>query len=228
MVRQRLCCFGGDKGTVTIDPGFTPSVNGMQFMEDGYVLQGGTLTLGGKDDPLIIVGDGEVNDADKTATINSVIQGQDGLVKSGLGNLVLGGANTYTGDTTVMRGTLTLGENGSIDSGSEIKLTSDRYGHGTLAIDKTDAGGEFNLANNISGDGNVVQRGAGTTVFSGDNTFTGGLTVEKGIAKAGIADYAFGSGLLTVEKDGTADLANFNETVGGLAGAAMWLSAPAH
>lgn len=202
-------------GIVTIANGFTPSVNGMQFMTDGYVLQGGALTLGGKDDPLIIVGDGEADDATKTATIKSVIQGTNGLVKSGLGNLVLGGANTYTGSTKVEQGTLTLGEGGSIDGSSNIELAATDYGRGTLAIDKTT---DFTLSNQISGVGEVFQRGTGTTVFAGDNSFTGGLTVEHGTAKAGIADHAFGAGTLTVEQDGTADLANLNQTVGGLEG----------
>ena len=37
----------------------------------------------------------------KTATISAIIQGSAGLVKSGVGTLVLSGASTYTGTTTV-------------------------------------------------------------------------------------------------------------------------------
>ncbi|MDU0078371.1 hypothetical protein, partial [Bacillus sp. IG2] len=49
--------FGGTAGTVTINAGFTPAVNGMQFMTDGYLLTGGPLSLSGTDDQLSIVGD---------------------------------------------------------------------------------------------------------------------------------------------------------------------------
>jgi autotransporter-associated beta strand protein len=44
----------------------------------------------------------------KTATISAIIQGTAGLVKSGDGTLILSGANTYTGTTTVDGGILAL------------------------------------------------------------------------------------------------------------------------
>ncbi|MBB5704191.1 outer membrane autotransporter protein [Ochrobactrum daejeonense] len=213
--------FGNDPGTgqsggnVVIDAGFTPSVNGMQFMNTGYRLSGSPITLGGTGDPVIIVGDGAADSANITAEINSVIEGADGLYKSGLGNLILTGANTYTGDTTVNEGTLTLGDGGSIDASSDIILANTRYGHGNLVIDKDQA---FTLANAISGIGAVVKDGTGTTTFAGDNTFTGGLTVKGGTAQAGIANTAFGSGNVTVNGGATLDLADFNETVGSLIG----------
>jgi autotransporter-associated beta strand protein len=43
-----------------------------------------------------------------TFTINGVISGNAGLTKKGNGTLVLGGVNTYTGDTIVEAGTLSL------------------------------------------------------------------------------------------------------------------------
>ncbi|MFC7067681.1 autotransporter-associated beta strand repeat-containing protein [Brucella rhizosphaerae] len=207
--------FEGAAGTVTIDAGYTPSVNGMQFMTDGYRIEGGTITLAGQGDQLIIVGDGSLESASMTATIASVIQGTEGLTKSGTGTLALTGANTYTGDTKVTEGTLELGDGGSLVATSNIILASTRYGVGTLAINKT---GAFTLSNQISGEGAVVQRGAGTTTFAGDNSFSGGLSVEKGVAQAGIADTAFGTGMVAIGSGAKLDLANFNETIGGLAG----------
>jgi autotransporter-associated beta strand protein len=44
----------------------------------------------------------------KTATISAIIEGSAGLLKSGDGTLILSGANTYTGTTTVDGGTLAL------------------------------------------------------------------------------------------------------------------------
>ena len=207
--------FGGTGGTVTIDAGYQPSVNGMQFMSNGYVLQGSSLTLAGTGDQLIIVGDGSLQSSAMTATIHSDIEGNEGLLKSGAGQLVLNGANTYTGTTTVTEGLLTLGEGGSIDSTSGIVLASTRYGYGDFAVDKTT---DTTLANQISGIGTVFKRGKATTTFSGDNSFSGGLTVEAGAAKAGIADNAFGSGHVKIADGARLDLANFNETIGGLDG----------
>ncbi|MGW6781050.1 autotransporter-associated beta strand repeat-containing protein, partial [Brucella pseudogrignonensis] len=214
-VNDRFAVFGGTAGTVTIDPGFTPAVNGMQFMTDGYLLTGGPLSLSGTDDQLIIVGDGSLQSSAMTATIASVIEGNEGLRKSGAGQLVLTGANTYTGTTTVTEGLLTLGEGGSLDPSSAIVLASTRYGHGDLAIDKTS---DFTLSNQISGIGAVFKRGSGITTFAGDNSFSGGLTVEAGTAKAGIADHAFGSGRVKIASGATLDLADLNQTIGGLDG----------
>ncbi|WP_191907296.1 beta strand repeat-containing protein, partial [Ochrobactrum quorumnocens] len=205
----------GTGGTVTIDAGFAPSVNGMQFMNDGYLLTGGALTLAGYGDQLIIVGDGSLQSSSMTATIASVIEGSEGLRKSGAGQLVLTADNTYTGTTTVTEGLLTLGEGGRINASSDIVLASTRYGTGNLAIDKTT---DFTLSNQISGTGDVFKRGIGTTTFAGDNSFSGGLNVEAGTAKAGVADHAFGSGRVKIAGGATLDLADLNETIGGLDG----------
>ncbi|MGW6781037.1 autotransporter outer membrane beta-barrel domain-containing protein [Brucella pseudogrignonensis] len=207
--------FGGTAGIVTIDAGFTPAVNGMQFMNDGYVLTGGSLSLAGVGDQLILVGDGSLQSSSMTATIASVIEGNEGLLKSGAGQLVLSGANSYTGTTTVTEGLLTLGEGGSIDPSSAIVLASTRYGTGAFAINKN---ADFPLLNQISGLGAVYKRGTGITTFSGDNSFSGGLNVEAGTAKAGIADHAFGAGLVTIADGAILDLADLNETIGGLDG----------
>ena len=207
--------FQGAPGTVTIDNGFRPQVNGMQFMTSGYVLDGGPLTLGGTGTPLVIVGDGSVDSVNMVAEIRSSIEGNQGLTKSGAGNLLLTGANSYTGDTTIQQGTLTLGDGGSLNDQSNIILASTAFGDGTLAINKNQ---DFTLRNNISGTGDVVKDGTGTTTFAGHGSFTGGLTVKKGTAQAGVADDAFGAGAVTINKDGTLALNGFNETIGGLAG----------
>ncbi len=61
----------------------------------------GTLTLAGTTPTFTVLS--------ATTTINAPIAGTAGLTKSGQGKLVLGGANTYTGTTTVGAGTLGLG-----------------------------------------------------------------------------------------------------------------------
>lgn len=137
--------------------------------------------------------------------------------KTGAGTLILTKDATYQGLTTVSEGTLQLGDGGSSGSvDTDIELKDNLSGHGTLVFDRSDNSNAFN--HKITGGGDVIQRGTGTTTFSGDNNFSGGLTVERGIAKAGFANTAFGKGRVTVEKDGTLDLADFNETVGGLVG----------
>ncbi|MFQ0815913.1 autotransporter outer membrane beta-barrel domain-containing protein [Brucella anthropi] len=95
-------------------------------------------------------------------------------------------------------------------------LTLGEHGGG---FDIEDAGNTFTIVQTLSGQGRLWKQGDGTLLLSGDNSFAGGLTVEKGTAQAGVADHAFGSGLLTVNDGAKADLANFNTMTGGLAGA---------
>ncbi|WP_247880836.1 autotransporter outer membrane beta-barrel domain-containing protein [Brucella intermedia] len=211
---DNFAVFQGTGGTVTIANGFTPVVSGMQFFVDGYKVENGTITLGGTEN-WINVGDGSLPGANYVATIASVLDGQNGMIKGGYGTLNLTGQNTYTGDTTVKEGTLELSGNGSINPQSNIILADTQFDHGRLLINKDDP---FTLSNQVSGLGDVTKDGAGTTVFAGNNTFSGGLTVKGGTAQAGIRDNAFGSGNVTVRGGGRLDLNDFNETVGSLIG----------
>ncbi|MFD2651661.1 autotransporter outer membrane beta-barrel domain-containing protein [Brucella rhizosphaerae] len=209
--------FTNKSGTVTLDDtDGALTAQGLVFSVDGYVLNDGSLTLTGANAPTIRVGDGTPEGAAMTATIGSELLGTQGLKKIDYGTLVLTGENTYTGGTTVSEGIVQLGDGST--SGSilgDVLVDKDQYGHGTLAFNRSD---DVTFDGAISGEGAVVQRGEGTTTFAGDNSFSGGLSVEKGIAQAGIADTAFGTGMVAIGSGAKLDLANFNETIGGLAG----------
>jgi autotransporter-associated beta strand protein len=59
-------------------------------------------------------------DPGKTATISLEIAGTAGLAKSGVGTLVLSGANTYSGITKVLSGTLRLNDANALPGGTEV------------------------------------------------------------------------------------------------------------
>jgi autotransporter-associated beta strand protein len=89
--------FGGTAGTVTL--GADIQVGGLQFDAAGYTISGAnTLTFGA---PGAIA-------ANADATISSVIAGSAAITKTGAGTLILTGANTCTGLTTVSAGVLRL------------------------------------------------------------------------------------------------------------------------
>ena len=105
------------------------------------------------------------------------------FTKAGNGTQVLTGVNTYSGNTTVSAGTLQIGDgttNASIANSTAITA------NGTLVFN--------NLLSKtysapIAGTGNLVKAGAGTLALTGNNTYTGNITVTGGtlqFAKGGI------------------------------------------
>ena len=96
------------------------------------------------------------------------MSGTGALRKTGGGTLVLTGANSYRGGTTVQAGTL-QGHSGS--------LVGNFVNKATVVFAQRDAGV---FAGTISGRGAVVKRGVGTLVLTGANTYTGGTTVSGG------------------------------------------------
>ena len=160
--------FDTTAGTVTL--GAPVVVHNVTFTINNYTITGSTLTLGGVD-PAVAVATG-------TATINSIIDGVAGLTKSGTGTLVLGNDNLYTGTTTIAEGTLRVGNGsttGTLGSGDVVN-------DGTLAFSRSNA---FDVANLISGSGNVTKAGAGVMTVTADNTYAGTTTISAGTLQLG-------------------------------------------
>ncbi|WP_431470279.1 autotransporter-associated beta strand repeat-containing protein [Sphingosinithalassobacter sp. LHW66-3] len=169
--------FQGSAGAVTVDgSGGAIGVTGMQFAVDGYSLSGDTITLA---DPqsIVRVGDGSTAGAATRATIANVLGGAGGLVKSDLGTLILAGANSYTGGTTVSGGVLQIGDGGT--SGSII---GDVVTNATLAFNRSDAA---TFGGAISGTGMLVQAGSDTLTLTGAATHSGGTTIASGTLRIG-------------------------------------------
>ncbi|HTN09641.1 MAG TPA: autotransporter domain-containing protein [Acetobacteraceae bacterium] len=118
-----------------------------------------------------LTADGRLAVADGTTLgLSGVISGPGGLVKSGLGTLVLTGVNSYGGGTTVAAGALI---------GNATAIPGGIANAGTLVFDQA---GNASFAGDIAGfggvDGLMVKRGAGTLTLAGNNSLD--WTVETG------------------------------------------------
>ena len=104
-----------------------------------------------------------------------------------MATLVLTGANTYSGGTTIASGILQLGNGGTTGS-----IVGDVTDNGTLAFNRSDT---VTFPGVISGSGSLSQLGSGTTILTADSPYTGGTTVSAGTLVVG--DFAHPSAALS-------------------------------
>lgn len=175
---------GADWGTFTVTVNGTQKVDGPSIEEGNVTLSGGTILLTNFS-PVTVAMSAQ-------GTINSVIGGGSGLTKEGPGTLILGGANTYTGPTTINDGILQLGAAQRIPDLSAVKIG----GTGTL-----DLYGYNETVGSLAGSTGAVVNASGVILtFGGDNTDTvwdgtassGGTLVKvgTGTARLGLGEMA--------------------------------------
>ncbi len=141
---------------------------------DGNVVTGPTASANPSQDLQLFIGDGATN------LFGGVISGARGVFLSVFGTSgtqVFAGDNTYTGGTTIcLCTTLQIGNGGTTGS-----ILGNVFNGGTLVFNRSNT---YVFAGDISDDGpdagKVVQDGTGTTVLTGNNTFTGGTEVKRG------------------------------------------------
>jgi autotransporter-associated beta strand protein len=130
--------------------------------------------------------------------------GSTALAKSGAGQWVLTGSGNYTGGTTVLAGTLTLGVsnittnagNVNVSGGtlalssfnqvaSNVTLTSGNISGTSGQLSVNSPGGTYDLQNGtvsaiLAGSGNLTKDTGGTVILSGANTYSGVTNVNAG------------------------------------------------
>jgi autotransporter-associated beta strand protein len=165
--------------------------------------------------------------------VSGVISGAGGsLTKVGTGVLTLSGNNTYSGGTQLNGGSLMVGNNGALGSGTLAMA------NGTILSFADTAA--FTIANNIqiSGVGHfsapgsaaqtiqgtiadggsagaVVFDGPGTMVLSGANTYTGGTIINAGTLQLTGGGTLGGASGSTTVLGGTLDLGGTTQTQNG-------------
>lgn len=182
----------GGAGSLTIAGNVTGGANVLFLGADGA-----NITLSGA-----LSGAGASQDSTTTS-----------IFKDGANTLTLSGNNSYTGDTRVTAGNVTVAAGGNLGSGSDVFVSLNAsltvntnttiaslqetgnnnggtatIGTGaTLTINGADKGNLFQ--NSISGSGNLTLAASGTTVLSlyGSQTYTGATTVSGGTLSTSVA-----------------------------------------
>ena len=167
---------------------FTGGTNTLQFTN---------ATAGLTGDINVQAGSVNFNQNAGTTAVTSNITGAGSVIKSNNGQIVLSGANTYTGSTTVNGGILTgaatntfsaasattINAGGTLDLGflgqtiNTVSLSGGTLTNGALTGAVTSTGGTLN---GLSG-GMTLTVASGATNVTGTNTFTGATTVNGGL-----------------------------------------------
>ncbi|WP_408604365.1 fibronectin-binding autotransporter adhesin ShdA [Salmonella enterica] len=167
--------------------GGTTIDGGVLIADNADSLGTGTIANNG----VLQVGEGE---------LKNTLSGTGSLVKIGTGELTLNGDNDYSGGTT-------------IDDGVLIADNADSLGTGAVANNGVLQVGEGELKNTLSGTGSLVKIGTGELTLSGDNTYSGGTTIDDGVLIAANVNALSGgdvdnSGTLMLDANGAFELAN--------------------
>ncbi|WP_296341163.1 autotransporter-associated beta strand repeat-containing protein [Reyranella sp.] len=144
-----------------------------------------------------------------------------GLVKEGTATLTLGGANTYTGGTTIKAGAIAVSSDGNLGDanggvtfdGGALKFLASFDLENTRAIALELGGGTidtngFNtmIAQAIGGSGGLTKAGSGTLTLAEVNTYLGATTINAGtLALSGNGSIS-DSSLVTVASGATFDI----------------------
>ena len=217
-----------DSSMLVVDAGATFRLDGFQETVAGLNGAGNVELGAGR----LIVG-GEFSEFD------GVISGSGGLTKQGGPGMTIRGANTYTGRTEVLEGTLALGAGGVLADTSALFVApgaflymndvTERVGAITLggtiwgngAILLSDHNYEVSSGSidvRLAGNGSLVKTGPGVVVLGEQAAYTGTTEILEGRLAQAVADALPQQTAVMLGAAGTLDLAERPMTVGSLAG----------
>ena len=175
-----------NEGTLAVGSS-TALGTGTLFLAEDTTLQAAAnwLTL---TNAIQLLGDATVDTQSNTFTLAGAISGTGGLDKIGSGTLILTGASTYTGETSVNEGVLRV--DGSLVSAVSVNEGGTLMGTGTIGGLEVGSGG-------IVAPGNLIA--IGTLRVAGDVSFDEDLVFRVKANAAGQSDKIIATGAASID-----------------------------
>ncbi|NVK00278.1 MAG: filamentous hemagglutinin N-terminal domain-containing protein, partial [Oceanospirillaceae bacterium] len=169
--------LGAITGDTNVASGATLDVRGVTLAAEPITLNGGTLATSSGNSvvsgSVTLTANSSISITGTQLLASGVISGDYALSLSGSGKFIAAASNTFSGTLTIASGsTLQIGNGGT--SGS---LVADVINNGTVQYNRSDS---LELTSDISGNGALRQSGSGVLVLTGNNTYTGGTTIDSG------------------------------------------------
>ena len=204
---------GNQAGNITVNADISWNTNNMLKLDAaGAIILNSTLSNNGSTSSLVLSAQGSggisgagrlINSGVLTLAVNNfyangelsgVISGAGELTKLGNGNLRLSGHNTYTGDTNIIAGILSVGHGNALGDGGTVYMNGGWLQYSGISTDfsgrfSTTGAQRWNIDTNgqnvtfasvLSSSSSLSKFGNGSLKLSGNNTFSGGTIISGG------------------------------------------------
>ena len=213
----------------------TLTFTGANAYTGGTTISAGALQIGNGGTTGSIVGNVTDNgtlafNRSDTITFGGAISGTGSVIQAGPGTLTFTGANNYAGGTTINAGTVAVGNNSALGTGTVTFADGTTLRAATngltianaMVLNGTATADPFlnspTLSGAISGSGGLTKSDFGNLTLSGPSTYFGPTAVLQDALVAGGTNVFSAASAFTIMPSAAIALNGFSQTIGSLAG----------